>query len=80
MTRRQSVIQIHPTRHCNLQCLHCYSLSGPDAREAIDIATLTAAVTDAAAAGYEVVGVSGGEPLLYGELRALLAPANPTSN
>lgn len=75
MHGRQSVVQIHPTRHCNLKCLHCYSLSGPDAREEIDSATLTAAVTDAAAAGYEVMGVSGGEPLLYGGLRALLAHA-----
>lgn len=75
MSGRQSVIQVHPTRHCNLQCLHCYSLSGPDAREEIDVATLSAAVTDAAAVGYEVMGVSGGEPLLYSGLRPLLAHA-----
>ena len=75
MPPRPSVLQIHPTRHCNLSCLHCYSLSGPGAQEEIDIATLAAAVTDAASAGYQVMGVSGGEPLLYSELRALLAHA-----
>jgi MoaA/NifB/PqqE/SkfB family radical SAM enzyme len=36
---------------------------------------LRSAVTDAAAAGYNAVGMSGGEPLLYGSLRDLLGHA-----
>ena len=29
-TRGSRILQIHPTRRCNLRCLHCYSLSGPE--------------------------------------------------
>jgi MoaA/NifB/PqqE/SkfB family radical SAM enzyme len=40
-------MQIHVTRKCNLKCLHCYSNSGPEETEALDIRDLRAAVTDA---------------------------------
>ena len=29
------VLQLHPTRRCNLACAHCYSSSGPTLREAM---------------------------------------------
>jgi hypothetical protein len=35
-TGQHRVLQIHPTRQCNLQCLHFYSLSGPKLREALE--------------------------------------------
>jgi MoaA/NifB/PqqE/SkfB family radical SAM enzyme len=69
-------LQIHPTRQCNLRCLHCYSSSGPRERSALDAALLCDAVTDAAAEGYDVVSLSGGEPLLYEPLPELLAHAH----
>lgn len=65
-------IQIHPTRRCNLRCLHCYSVSGPDQPDRLEAAVFEEALTDAAAEGYEVVSFSGGEPLLYKELKRLL--------
>jgi MoaA/NifB/PqqE/SkfB family radical SAM enzyme len=68
-------LQIHPTRHCNLTCLHCYSLSGPDEREALAVELLLEAVADAKAEGYDAMSVSGGEPLLYRDLGRLLAGA-----
>jgi pyruvate-formate lyase-activating enzyme len=67
---------VHPTRRCNLQCLHCYSSSGPRVTETLAIGVLAPAVEEAARLGYSVLGVSGGEPLLYPELARLLDAAH----
>jgi MoaA/NifB/PqqE/SkfB family radical SAM enzyme len=68
----QPIIQIHPTRRCNLQCLHCYSRSGPEERDALPFEILAACLTDAEAQGYRVASFSGGEPVLYQDLGRLL--------
>jgi len=65
-------IQIHPTRRCNLRCLHCYSDSGPEVSEQLDAAVIVRAISDAADLGYRVMSVSGGEPLLYDALPEIL--------
>jgi Fe-coproporphyrin III synthase len=70
-----AVLQLHPTRACNLRCLHCYSNSGPQHRDALDIKLLNGAITDACHEGYTRVSVSGGEPLMYRHLRPLLEHA-----
>ena len=31
-TGKSRIVQIHPTRRCNLRCLHCYSSSGPEVK------------------------------------------------
>lgn len=69
---RYRILQIHPTRQCNLRCLHCYSSSGPEERGQLPLSLLQNAVTDAQAEGYNVATLSGGEPLLYKPLRPLL--------
>lgn len=69
------ILQIHPTRLCNLRCLHCYSSSGPEERDRLGAPLLIDAVRDAAALGYNVLSVSGGEPLLYAGLEALCREA-----
>jgi MoaA/NifB/PqqE/SkfB family radical SAM enzyme len=69
------VLQVHPTRHCNLACAHCYTSSGPKVRVALALDTLTACIDDAVALGYRQLAVSGGEPLLYPALRELLQHA-----
>ncbi|HEY0783622.1 MAG TPA: radical SAM protein [Thermoanaerobaculia bacterium] len=74
--RSSRIFQVHPTRLCNLRCLHCYSASGPEERGELSIALLRDAVSDAAAQGYGVMSVSGGEPLLYRPLRELLDHAH----
>jgi MoaA/NifB/PqqE/SkfB family radical SAM enzyme len=66
------IFQVHPTLRCNLRCLHCYSSSGPRERGGLDAAPLLDAVRAAAAEGYNVLSVSGGEPLLYPSLAELL--------
>ncbi len=67
---------MHPTRRCNLRCLHCYSDSGPEQRDGLDRTRLCEALGDAAAEGFTVVGFSGGEPLLYEPLEATLDHAH----
>jgi len=68
-------IQIHPSRLCNLSCLHCYSSSSPKERGALDVALLSNALSDAAGEGFNYVNISGGEPLLYQSLDTLLRHA-----
>ena len=70
------ILQVHPTRRCNLRCLHCYSTSGPEHRDALALAVLRDAVRDAAAEGFNVASFSGGEPLMYSELPQLLDAAH----
>jgi MoaA/NifB/PqqE/SkfB family radical SAM enzyme len=69
------VLQVHPTRRCNLSCLHCYSSSGPQERDEIPVPLLLDALHDASEEGYNVAGFSGGEPILYRPLRQALEQA-----
>lgn len=68
-------VQIHPTRRCNLSCLHCYSSSSPGATEALAIDTLKTALDDLAEENFNWASFSGGEPLVYKRLPAALAHA-----
>jgi Fe-coproporphyrin III synthase len=70
-----TILQVHPTRRCNLRCLHCYSSSGPDQRDQLPASTFERAISDARSEGYLVVSFSGGEPTLYKELPQLLRHA-----
>ena len=74
-----SVFHLHPLLRCNLTCLHCYSVSSPQATEAIALSTALAAIDMAADWGYQVLAISGGEPVLYDGLRSLLERANDRS-
>ena len=69
------VLQVHPTRRCNIACAHCYSVSGPTAREELPLELLSGCLEDAFALGYRQLAVSGGEPLLYRPLPDLLVRA-----
>jgi pyruvate-formate lyase-activating enzyme len=80
MTRRSGflpdrIIHLHPTRLCNLACLHCYSESGPDQRGGLDPAAIASALAVLRREGYAVVSLSGGEPLVYRGLREVVAAA-----
>ncbi len=69
------IIQIHPTRRCNLRCLHCYSVSSPEERDQLSTQSLLDALTDAREQGYLTAGFSGGEPILFRDLGLLLKHA-----
>ena len=75
-TGSRRILQVHPSLRCNLRCLHCYSSSGPEEAGGMELSTLLSAASDAAAEGFDVLSVSGGEPLLYPELGALLDGAH----
>lgn len=75
LTGGYGIVQVHPTRRCNLRCLHCYSNSGPTVTETMEYATLCRVLEDAAGLGFKAVSISGGEPILYRPLTALLAVA-----
>lgn len=72
---QDAILQIHPTRRCNLRCLHCYSSSGPEQRDQLDPAVFESAISDASQEGYRVASFSGGEPTLYRKLPRLLRHA-----
>lgn len=69
------VLQLHVSRRCNLSCSHCYSSSGPKHVDELPTSLWLEVIDDAADAGYNVVGFSGGEPLMFKPLRALLLRA-----
>jgi len=54
------LVQIQPTRRCNLRCQHCYSQSGPEQREDLQYQPLETFLVQARDLGYNYVGVSGG--------------------
>lgn len=66
------IIHLHPTRLCNLACLHCYSESDPQHKTALDPDVLCAGLGVLRAEGYAAISVSGGEPLVYRPLRAVV--------
>jgi len=70
-----NVVQIHPTRRCNLRCQHCYSVSGPEYSAELPLESLERFLGEAVREGYNAVGLSGGEPLTYRPLARLLESA-----
>lgn len=69
------IIHLHPTRLCNLACLHCYSESGPNQRGGLDPASIASALLVLRDEGYEVVSLSGGEPLVYRDIGVVVRAA-----
>lgn len=72
---RKAILQIHPSLRCNLHCPHCYSNSEINSAVALPVATVCQTISDAAELGYEVVSLSGGEPLMYEGLVEVLSHA-----
>lgn len=66
------VIEIHPTHRCNLKCLHCYSESLSDSYGDLVPEDTEGFFREAAELGFNYVGVSGGEPLLWDGLHEFL--------
>lgn len=69
------VVHLHPTRACNLACAHCYSDSSPQARETLAPEVIIEALGRLRDEGYEIVSISGGEPLVYRPLDEIVAAA-----
>jgi MoaA/NifB/PqqE/SkfB family radical SAM enzyme len=69
------ILQLHSSRHCNLHCDHCYSVSGPHEKGRLGEEAVAGLLDDAWAHGYRVLSVSGGEPLMDPGLWPALARA-----
>jgi putative heme d1 biosynthesis radical SAM protein NirJ2 len=73
---RPSLVSWNITRRCNLTCAHCYR----DARERPDLGELTTAeglnlIEEITRAGFRVLVLSGGEPLIRADLCDLIGAA-----
>lgn len=68
-------VHLHPLDRCNLACSHCYSVSSPLKQTILPLEPLLSALPHLRAEGYEVLSLSGGEPLLYPWLGELLSAA-----
>jgi len=66
------VLMLEPTHRCNLACLGCDRIRLYEQGRSPDL-TLDECLAAASESGAPVVTVTGGEPLLYGELDRLLA-------
>jgi len=66
------IVHLHPTRLCNLACTHCYSSSDPQSTGGLDPEVICNALSVLRAEGYASVSLSGGEPLVYRPLRAVV--------
>ncbi len=69
------IIHLHPTRLCNLACLHCYSESNPRQQSALDPEVLCEGLAVLRAEGYTMISLSGGEPLVYQPLHSVVTKA-----
>lgn len=69
------IFHVHPSLRCNLSCAHCYSHSSPAGRDILAPELIERAIADAAALGFGILSVSGGEPLMYEGLVPMLAHA-----
>ena len=59
--------------HCNLVCTYCLTESGPKvARRELDPATMLDLAHEARDAGFETIGITGGEPFLVPDMPELL--------
>jgi MoaA/NifB/PqqE/SkfB family radical SAM enzyme len=64
------------TNRCNLQCIHCYADSGPQAgKGTLSTADYTRLMTESFALGCRRVQFIGGEPTLYRDLPVLIRTA-----
>jgi hypothetical protein len=70
------IIHLHPTRLCNLACLHCYSESDPGQRTRSIRRRSAGALEILRAEGYALMSLSGGEPLVYKPLRQVIDRAH----
>lgn len=69
------IMHLHLLQRCSLQCLHCYSESGPAAATALTVDQALGAVTLADELGYTHIALSGGEPLLFPQLDLVIERA-----
>ena len=63
---------LHITDNCNLACRHCLFSSGPKQQRELPLETMLMRAREAAAMGCRIFALTGGEPLVHPEFRALV--------
>lgn len=66
------VIHLHPTNLCNLNCQHCYSSSSPTRKDELHIEHVFSVLKNLKLNGYEILSISGGEPLIYKKINEII--------
>lgn len=69
-------LMLHLLGKCNLTCAHCYMDGAPARRERLSLNHVIDAISDCAALGVGNLYLTGGEPLMYRELPAVLEAAS----
>lgn len=69
------MLQIHPSLFCNFECSHCYSSSSSKSKNTLDAVYVIQTIENAFELGYHCLSISGGEPLLYPDLKEILTVA-----
>ncbi len=72
-----NLISWNTTKRCNLQCKHCYRDSGPDAETQGELTTAEgkALISQIKNAGFRLLILSGGEPLMREDIFELVSTA-----
>src|SRR5690348_9368019 len=68
-------LMLHLLGRCNLRCDHCYMEGAPERTERLKLGPVLDAIGECATIGVGSLFVTGGEPLLYPELKAVLEAA-----
>jgi Fe-coproporphyrin III synthase len=68
-------LMVHLLGRCNLVCQHCYMEGGPERRERIPVEYVLEAIEACPALGIGTLYLTGGEPLLYPDLKQVVSEA-----
>lgn len=69
------IISWNTTQACNISCVHCYRDAGARRADELDTAEGKKLLTEIARAGFKIMILSGGEPLLRPDIYELIAHA-----
>lgn len=72
---RLETLQVNLGHRCNQQCLHCHVNAGPNRKEVMDEATVTAVLQFLAGSGVDTLDLTGGAPELHPQFRRLVVEA-----
>jgi MoaA/NifB/PqqE/SkfB family radical SAM enzyme/SAM-dependent methyltransferase/Zn finger protein HypA/HybF involved in hydrogenase expression len=64
---------LHITDRCNLACRHCLFSSGPVQQRELPLETILARAHEAATMGCRIFALTGGEPLVHQDFKALVS-------
>jgi len=67
------IVHVHPTRLCNFECKHCYSSSGLQSKNSLELSKLLYTTAQLYEYGYRQISLSGGEPSVYPDLFEMCA-------